>query len=653
MQGKRTGTNPVTFRESNDMLPLTRLRYQRMARELRLTDQILSFDVDSVGITDTGIGAPAWTTADGSSITIDAGMMPPLKTRRQIAVWLGTNAHELFHNLFTPRQDSLLMRRVTAAQKSSDPGIHRSWNVLEDQRIERLGLARFEAWRGYLIAALSHHIPSHSNGAWCLLAGRTWLPDAARATARATFVATNDEASARQVAELIGDYQRLFDPGDDDADEAWRIVYEFHHAFGQNVPPKGGCGGSTIKSGEPELDDPDDNFYPMADEADEDDGDDESGGEAGDDDGGDEGEPGDESDDESDGEPGDEAGDDDGDESDDDGDADGGDGSDESDSDGSGDDGDGDEGDEGDGDPGDGCSAPGDDDTSTPPSLDEALDEAIDEALGDDETAADLDRVQDNLDHGASGGGDLPPSAGQWLEATNEARLLARDVATVLSDIRDECEAAWVRRTDTGRFSVARWATDPDWDADNVFDFFDPGAMDAAGLDVTLVLDVSGSMSSQIMRLAEATWAIRHAIDRVEGTCNSLAFGSMASQMFPSGRRPDGRMFVPNLEGSTNPTPALREAHRLVCESAATNRLVITLTDGSWWNTAAATEAMRAINSAGATTCVVGLGREAARFVTPGFAEAHIARRIADSGELVDVFREMATRAMLEAAGRG
>jgi hypothetical protein len=225
--------------------------------------------------------------------------------------------------------------------------------------------------------------------------------------------------------------------------------------------------------------------------------------------------------------------------------------------------------------------------------------------------------------------------------------LLARDVTAVLSDIKDDCEAAWVRRTDTGRFNVDRWATDPDWDADNIFDLFDPGAMDASSLDLVLVLDVSGSMSAQNMRLAESTWAIRQAVDRVEGEVTCVAFGDDASIMFDKSHRVDGRVFLPHLESSTDATNALREAHRIVAESQATNRIVLVLTDGQWWNAAEACKALVAAGNEGAVTCVVGLGQT----IAEGFGGAHVVRSIRDSSELVPIFREIAETSMRLAIG--
>ena len=667
MTTMRTGTNPVHV---NNASPATLLRLRRMSRELRLTDQLLTYDLDSLVLVENGnTGAPAWTSADGSTITIDVSKMPNLNTRRNVAVWLGTNAHELFHTLWSPRSGSALMRRIKASERSSTPGIHRSWNILEDQRIERLGLVRYGAMRGYLIAALSHHIPVGHTGAWILVAGRTWLTDEVRAIARAAFVATNEggDGAARKAAELIGAYQRLADPGDDDADEAWAIVSEFHALFGSAIPPKGGCGNKPVDEGEPEPGDDGtaSESIPTADEADDDDGS-ESDDDEGEADGGEDDPDGDDESDEGDGEgegdesdegEGDGEGDDDESESDTDDDDFGDEGSGEGDGEGSGDDADDegdDEGDEdgmsetpGEGNPGDGTSG-SDGERRT---IEEAMAEAIADSLDDDDTAADLDRVVDQVENGNPGGGDLSPTSGEWFDVTDVARRLAGEVSDILSAIKDDNEAAWVRRTDTGRFNVGRWATDPTWDADDIFDEFQAGAMDASSLDCVLVLDVSGSMSSDIFTLAEATWAIRSAIDKVEGNCTTIGFGDVATMIHAEGTRPDGRIFVPNLEASTNPTPATREAHRIMASSQAANKVVIVLTDGDWWGYDGAEAAMRACQVEGATVAVVGLGYGARR-IQPGFCGADVVEKITTADELVPIFRTIAERSMLAAARR-
>ena len=108
---------------------------------------------------------------------------------------------------------------------------------------------------------------------------------------------------------------------------------------------------------------------------------------------------------------------------------------------------------------------------------------------------------------------------------------------------------------------------------------------------------------------------------------------------------------MPNLEGSTDPTGALREAHRIIADSPATNRMVIVLTDGQWWSVTSATKSLIACGQLGAVTCVVGLGSEAAKHIGPGFAGAQVTACIKDSSELVPIFRTLAEQSMRAAAG--
>src|SRR6185295_14759482 len=90
--GYRRGENKVQLADETPATEL--LRVTRLARELRLTNQMLSMDVDAVNVQAIG-GAPAWTTTDGTTVTFGYDMMPPITavaSRVNVAVWLGTNA---------------------------------------------------------------------------------------------------------------------------------------------------------------------------------------------------------------------------------------------------------------------------------------------------------------------------------------------------------------------------------------------------------------------------------------------------------------------------------------------------------------------------------------------------------------------------------
>jgi len=612
---QRSGTTEVRVGATPEQVQ----RLHRLGRELRLTDQILTDDVDRVAIVATG-SAPAWTSLDGQSITFALGEMPEPTSHYGIGVWLGTNAHEVGHSLFSPRGDSPLMRRVIATAETSRPHLAQAHNIVEDQRQERLLLGRFAAWRGYLVAALAHHIDVAQPGAWVLLAGRTWLSDSIRAQARAAAVAEHGDHFAAEVERIVGAYQTLTDPGHAESAEAFSLCLQLDDLLADQamaMPTMPSC--TVVVAGQPDLDDaaPAWNLPATADEAPEADDDDE-----GDDD---EGEPFD-----------------------------------------------GDDLDEGPSGPGDGeveqAEATTEADAPTaegagnepgqPPTMQDQLRQEAEAALDEQDTRADLERVIEAVEAPAPAGETTVGSShGEYREATDHARALERDISEALLELKDAAEAGWLRRTDSGRLNVRRWMTDPSADYDQMFDRFDPGALDAAGLEVVVLTDVSGSMMGQVGKLAEAVWSIRQAVDRMEGRCTVFTFTAQEYREWAGGdQRPDDRMFVPTAYGGTDPAEALYEAHRIIAGSEAPNRIVLILTDGEWnkggayGGTVGGTDqqraAMEALNAEGACTALAVLGASASA-ADPDHGQ-QITRRLTNLDGLALLFREVASRMIEE-----
>jgi hypothetical protein len=527
--------------------------------------------------------------------------MPDPTGRYEVAVWLGTNAHELGHVLYSPRAESALMQRIIAANSTVRPGIAQLANVVEDQRQERLLLARFAPWRGYLVAALAHHLSTGDDGAWLLLCGRTWLPDDVRAKARARFAAVLGDQATATVARIVGEYQLLADPGDGDADEAWALLDELFALVPPEVTPTGPvC--TVIQGGDPDTSTPGKAVPATADEADrrlsaDDDADD---GDQGDDD------------DAVDGRDGDAADSDDG----------GRQASDQSSGTGSPEKG----SSEGKGDP--------------PKGVAEALRDAAGDALDDADVADDLDRVVETLDVPAATSGASGDSApGEFREADDSARRLEVEVTDALIELKDAVEPGWVRRTDSGRFNVRRWAFDPHAELDDVFDRYEPGHLEAAEFDVVVLVDVSSSMSRAVWKVAEATWAIRRAVDALEGRCTVLTYNDLAHGVLAAGERPDGRVFTPQAWGGTNPHSALVEAYRLMTDSQATNRVVLILTDGDWEAKIDNDAVIASLNRAGVLTALAGYGYLSASGLDHGTT---VAERIDRPGDLARMFGRLA-----------
>ena len=629
-QQQRTGSTTV---DVAGLAPEHQLRLVRLARELRLVDQILSTDVDRVAVvTMLNKNTPAWTSGSGEAISFNAARMPDPKDRESLAVWLGTNAHELGHVIFSPRSSSPLMRQVRSGEATFLRGLFKLWNIVEDQRQERLLLARYSPWRGYLIAALGHHLKADNNSAWLLMAGRTWLPASVRAEARRLFVAHRGEALAQRTAELIGAYQRLTDPGDTQRAEAWEVLEELHRLFEGEIPVSGGCGGEAIGDGEPVTDaEPVGDPFPAADDVDDDDeSDDES------DDGDepcDDGEPGeststgksrdrkpdDSRDDESDdAERGRSVGD----------------STDATDD--------------------DAPEAEGAGNESAPPTEQdeqskwrEQLSDAAADQIHDDASASDeLDGILDAVENGRGvDDADGPDAPGSFKPASDAARRLHREVAEALVDFKDASEPGWVKRTDSGRLNVRR-LTDPYVDADELFDRYEPGALDASQLEAVLLLDVSGSMSGQTQKLGEAAWAIRMAVDDLEGRITVLTYDETHYVLARPGERPDDRMVTPDSLGGTNPESALSEAWLIIGNSEARNRLVVVMTDGDWSGNERNEQLIAAMRNAGVATVMAYLPQKYAVERAVPMHGCELGGRIESLDDLPRLFQHVALAQM-------
>jgi hypothetical protein len=561
---ERTGQTSVMLNDHN-LTPAETLRLHRLGRELRLTDQILSVDLDSLAVVDHG-PAPAWTTLEGDRIMFAMDKMPMPTSRADVAVWLGTNAHELGHCLFSPRRGSMLMQRVMQAEQVHLRGIADLHNICEDQRQERLLLARFAPWQTYLTAALGYHLSTDTDAGFVLVAGRTWLPAAVRDQARARFAATFGAWSAQQVAEIVGDYQRLTDPGDSESDEAWDLLERLHELFGTHIPHlPTKC--RPIEGGEPDTSDASAACPPAADEDSEDeDSEDEDS----------------EDSEDSEDEPG--AG-----------------------------------------------------------SLAKQISRAAAGQIAQD-TDAELDSMLDVLQSGRGAGDEVDgrEPVGSYQPLTDTARRLHHEIADALVELKDDAEPGWDKRTDSGRLNVRR-LLNPLADADQLFDRYEPGHLDSTELELVLLVDVSGSMHSQMFSLAEATWAIRHAMDDLEGTATVLAFEAGQHRVLAGpGDRPDDRLFVSHPGGGTNPHSALIEAYRLLSESTRRHRLAVILTDGSWSQNEQSEQVIRAMNEAGMITVCALLGPVAG----PSFHECSHGDRIDDPSGLARLFARVAAEQM-------
>lgn len=222
------------------------IRLGTLARVYQGADRILTGDPLIVNVVDSG-PAPAW--SDGASITINAEHITTmdLETLTQVN---GLNYHELCHHLYTPRKGTPLVQKIT------EQDLFQAFNILEDQRIETLLVARYPSIIPFLEATVLRFLaetPQEAMSNYVVVRGRRYLPLEVRQGFRDIFYRPD---LIPDIARIVDEYRLLAFPRD--YDRAFELIQEFNKLVVSQFdkPIKGGpsqCGHRTpIAKGRPE-----------------------------------------------------------------------------------------------------------------------------------------------------------------------------------------------------------------------------------------------------------------------------------------------------------------------------------------------------------------------------------------------------------------
>jgi hypothetical protein len=557
----------------------------------------------------------------------------------RLAWFRGLNYHELAHVLYSPRINGKLWKRIEAHSHTSRHNaiagtvdikyVRTAFNLLEDQRIETLFVAKFPQSHHWFAAAVAKYITAACSGTtssdiqesvnaqnnkiaanYLLVYGRKFLPKSLRKSLRDAFVAKfilSPTLAAKfshkdlaRAEELIGKYRRLT-LAPKQHSEATAIVVEFaklmekldpHQGF---VPenPTGPHGNWTQGKRDGDSRDAEDQ-QPAIDDSDAEDEkeDGESGGGVGSDD----------SDDDEDTE-GDGVGA--GEDSDDDEDAD---------EDGEGD-GDGDADDETDSDQSqsgrrhtdsndDKKQGSSQESNSSP--YDDAYDQAKDllksakdEMLKDAKsTLNSVNAVAEKISDERFWRNRLNDNGKRGTSA-NE-RVLATNLSSALQRLRADTDNQWERGSFVGRLNALKHATSRGLSTDFFDEWVDDGD-DRPDAEVVILLDRSSSMDSYIptqfdpksgianawgtvmSEACAAMWAIKYACQTQDIPCSVIGYNNAATPLYSSDEKVGlGQFALFEGKGGTHPTTALSIALRMLAKSEAKHKLLFSITDGQW-----------------------------------------------------------------------
>lgn len=226
-----------------------KIRLNALCRVYEQADRVLSGDPVIVNVVEDG-PAPAW--SDGQSITINASSINDMdiETLTQIN---GLNYHELCHHLYTPRRGTTLVQHVL------ENDLMTAFNILEDQRIETLFVARYPSVAPFLVATCARWLAEDEEeaiGNYLAVRGRRYLPVEIRQGFRDIFAFPE---LIPNIIDIVDQYRLLAFPRDYELAKVLiqRLQDEVLNPMGLQVNQKtggpNGCGGrAPVAKGRPE-----------------------------------------------------------------------------------------------------------------------------------------------------------------------------------------------------------------------------------------------------------------------------------------------------------------------------------------------------------------------------------------------------------------
>ena len=150
----------------------------------------------------------------------------------------------------------------------------------------------------------------------------------------------------------------------------------------------------------------------------------------------------------------------------------------------------------------------------------------------------------------------------------------------MLTHLQMQADPGWLDREDYGRVNPLRWSREQD--IETAFDAWDEGVNDAIDMEVFIALDESGSMGSRYTEAANAMWVVKRALDKVGASCTVVTFSDKSTVLYHREEKATHQIRYSYHGGGTVPVMAMGQAARVFARTQKTQRILIVFTDGEW-----------------------------------------------------------------------
>lgn len=430
----------------------------------------------------------------------------------------GINYHEVAHILWSPRGNSEFGRKITAG------GYQTSFNILEDLRIETLMTARFPSTTLSLTQSVLTYIMSNPDpsDSFPLIRGRRYLPIEVRQLSADLYVARHGTAHANNVARIVDEYRLLTYPSD--YERGYDLIVEFHNLLKLADPKnktEGQCGSRPmLKSGRPESNDKQNNIANRAKNMDKKAEDIPPNAEPS---------------------------------------------------------------------AGAGAGVEGESQDYDPlmertemdKQFADVVREAIKSVMKSKQAKTEARQLRSAIrESDRAGRTDLKATA-ELLPVDNAYRVASKAFGQELSKLRIDSDPHWDIEKPVGRLNINRVMNMDINDINTVFDEWREGR-DEFNIEAVIMCDTSGSMGNVIKEVSQSMWAIKRALEEIDGKVTVIGFSDKTKLVYGSNERATSQYRFWYDGGGTDPLDALLDAEAILESSRRKTKLLFVITDGEW-----------------------------------------------------------------------
>lgn len=530
--------------EFNEAWRVDMNRFGAYSSMYTLTDRILTNqEVEVVAIDDKSNEAPAQT--DGKTIQFNFAQINGEFGSDEFLLGLhGLNHHEVAHLLWTPRKGSALIRWALESR------LIKAFNLLEDNRIESLMVAKYPSTRAFLTASALNQIVNHPSNAgsraylFPLLCGRKYLDVSLRQDLASLFSAVAGAPLTRTVQLIVDQYVSLVLPRDEAL--AKDLILQFATALdvwddadNDGEPdPHENSRGDNYKQGCSER-------SPMTSgrlegtKAQQEVSDKAQG----------QGEDIDLSD--------------------------------------------------------EALQIESEDVKAEGDKLASKAGEQLSEVSNQQEVTAEIQQTRKSLRNSRGSVHTLSKTVGSDNRVTDQMRITAKQFSDELIQAEIDADPTWVTEQPSGRLNLQRAIRG---DINSINTLFDRWSFtdQSTEIEAAILIDNSGSMSWQMEETNQAAWVIKRAVESIDGKVSTFTFSTVCKRLYDRDERAMPTVYRSvRAQSSTNPLSALIETSLVMHSSTAPNKLVFILTDGSWDNSYESDAEIKAMQEGGVTVVVV------------------------------------------------